>query len=323
MRNLFLLLSMVIGIAAHAEVYKCVKDNKVSYTDSPCDGSISAENLFAINSSADLAEGLSAFENRDYGLALSKLNPLAEGGVAMAQNTLGRMYLQGQGVPRDLDKALTLVRKAANRGLPNAKNNLGVMYAGGIAVRQDYKQAITLFKQAADQGFSLAMNNLADMYEKGLGVKPDPVEADKWRKRSQDIGSAKNSTGVAIKTVGKKEYEKGLEAYHGWDFAGAAVAFRQAAEKGHPEAQLILASMYRQGQGVQKDEGKAQYWARKAKNGAHTMNDNRDRVLLIDTSADGFDQARNGAASTGPAAVGGVFTGPPAPGAAPSGVGRR
>ncbi|MEO8343234.1 MAG: hypothetical protein ABI536_05390 [Gallionella sp.] len=34
---------------------------------------------------------------------------------------------------------------------------------------------------------------------------------------------------IVIETVGKKEYEKGLEFYYRWDFAGAAEWFQQAA----------------------------------------------------------------------------------------------
>ena len=44
--------------------------------------------------------------------------------------------------------------------------------------------------------------------------------------------------------------------------------------------------MYQHGQGVQKNEAQAQYWTQKAKDGKHTLNDNRDRVLLIDVSAE-------------------------------------
>lgn len=235
-----------------------------------------------------LKEGLDAFENGNYEMAFSLLNPLAESGVAMAQNTIGRMYSEGSGVSINPDKALILFRKAAKQGLPNAKNNLGVMYAAGNAVPQDYQQAIVWFREAADQGFALAMNNLAEMYENGLGIKPDHAEADKWRKKSHDIGNKTNSTPILIETVGKKEYETGLGFYYGWNFVEAAKWFQQAATKGHPEAQLKLSTMYQHGQGVKKSEEQALYWLQKAQNGAHTMDDNRDRVILIDTSSSDY-----------------------------------
>lgn len=282
MKSLLFVLFMVSAITAHADVYKCVKDGKTSYGESRCDNT---ENGDSLNSNAGLNKGLAAFESGNYEMAYSLLNPLAQSGVAMAQNTIGRMYLQGQGVPTNPDKALILFRKAAKQGLPNAKNNLGVMYAAGNVVPQDYRQAILWFREAADQGFILAMNNLADMYEHGLGVKPDHTEADNWRKKSQGTGSVTESTPIVIETVGKKEYEKGLEFYYEWDFARAADWFQQAARKGHPEAQLKLATMYQDGQGVKKSEEQAKYWLQKAKSGAHTMDDNRDRVILIDTSS--------------------------------------
>jgi len=282
MRNIFFLLAMMLTNATHADVYKCVKDGKVSYSENRCDGT---GNNNPINSPAGLKEGLAAFESGDYELAYSQLNPMAESGVALAQNTVGRMHLLGQGVPKNPDKALILFRKAAKQGLPNAKNNIGVMYASGNTVPQDYKQAFVWIREAADQGFALAMNNLADMYENGAGVKPNRAEANKWRKKAQDIGITVNSTPVTIETVGKKEYEKGLAYYYGWDFVRAAEWFQLAATKGHPEAQLKLASLYELGQGVNKNEEQARYWIQKAKNSGHTMDDNRDRITLIDSSS--------------------------------------
>lgn len=282
MRKIFFVLSIAVTFNTHAEVHKCVKDGKISYSENQCDGTGS---LTSMNSYPGLKEGMAAFESGNYELAYSQLKPLAESGVAIAQNAVGRMYLQGQGVPENPDKALMLFHKAAKQGLPNAKNNLGVMYAGGKAVPQDYKQAIVWFREAADQGFALAMNNLADIYENGLGVKPNHEEAAKWRKKSQGIGIVTNSTPVVIETVGKKEYEKGLEYYYGWNFVKAAEWFEQAALKGHPEAQLKLASLYKNGQGVKKSEEQALFWSRKAKSGEHTMDDNRDRVIIIDTSS--------------------------------------
>ena len=41
------------------------------------------------------------------------------------------MYLQGRGVPRDLDQAFEPFQKAANQGYAVAQNNLALMYADG------------------------------------------------------------------------------------------------------------------------------------------------------------------------------------------------
>jgi TPR repeat protein len=240
--------------------------------------------------STDLEQGLFAFETGEYDVAFHKLNPLSEAGVAMAQNVVGRMYLRGQGVPRDYNQALLLFRKAASQGLANAQNNLGVMYAAGQGVQQNYKQAIVWFREAADQGYALAMDSLGDMYMMGLGVTPDKAEAYRWWAKARSAGFSGKMDIVGIKTVGANEYKKGLESYYRWEFTEAARLFVEAAKKGHPEAQLILGTMYKHGQGVLKDETQGRYWIQRANDQGHALDDNRNRVLIFDASAENFNK---------------------------------
>lgn len=211
-----------------------------------------------------LEQGLEAYERGDYRTAREDLMPLAEKGIAMAQNTIGKMYMQGQEVPKDYRKALLLFRKAAQQKLPNAQNNLGVMYAGGYGVPQDFKQAIEWFKKAADQDYVIAMNNLADLYEGGVGISKDPIAAEKWRNRAQGRAQTSSRDEVAVELGGSEDYKKGLDLYYDGRMREAFCPLLSAAKKGHPEAQLKLESMYRHGQGGNKDERKAQYWARQA-----------------------------------------------------------
>jgi TPR repeat protein len=230
--------------------------------------------------SHDIEEGVAAFEKGKYDVAYQKVRPWSDAGVPMAQNTLGRMYLTGRGVPQNETQALLLFRQAANQGLPNAKNNLGVMYAAGQGVPQDFQQAVALFLDAANQGFPLAMDNLADMYEKGFGVRPSKEEAWKWRDKAHSGGFTEKKDVMHVTRLGQAEYQKALEFYYQWKFAEAAPFFQQAAEKGHPEAQLILGTLYQYGQGIHKDEEQAKYWTQEAAKQGHTMEDNRDRVLI-------------------------------------------
>ncbi|MCX6631984.1 MAG: tetratricopeptide repeat protein, partial [Candidatus Solibacter sp.] len=51
----------------------------------------------------------------------------AEKGDAAAQDGLGHIYSQGQGVPQDFTKAVRWWRKAADQGHADAQFNLGVM----------------------------------------------------------------------------------------------------------------------------------------------------------------------------------------------------
>lgn len=91
---------------------------------------------------AGLQEGINAYEKGNYPVALKKLKPLAAKGNAVAQNALGFMYANGQGVPQDYKKAMEWYRKAAEQGFASAQSNLGVMYAEGRGVGQDDRERI-------------------------------------------------------------------------------------------------------------------------------------------------------------------------------------
>ena len=54
---------------------------------------------------AGMEEGAAAYERGDYAAALRECQPLAEEGHPAAQVLLGRMYLEGRGVPRDAVQA--------------------------------------------------------------------------------------------------------------------------------------------------------------------------------------------------------------------------
>ena len=94
------------------------------------------------NSSASLFQSaVSAYERKNYPVALKIFTELAEQGDAAAQFNLGVMYANGEGVPKDASQAVTWYRKAAEQGVAQAQFNLGVMYASGEGVAENYVQA--------------------------------------------------------------------------------------------------------------------------------------------------------------------------------------
>jgi len=133
------------------------------------------------NSSASLFQSAaSAFERKNYPVALKILTELAEQGDAKAQFNLGVMYDNGEGVPKDASQAVTWYRKAAEQGDAAAQFNLGVMYDNGEGVPKDASQAVTWYRKAAEQGHAKAQFNLGAMYANGEGVPKDYVQAAKW-----------------------------------------------------------------------------------------------------------------------------------------------
>ena len=98
------------------------------------------------NSSASLFQSAaSAYERKNYPVALKILTELAEQGHATAQFALGVMYRHGEGVPKDASQAVTWYRNAAEQGDASAQLNLGVMYYNGEGVPKDYVQAAKWF----------------------------------------------------------------------------------------------------------------------------------------------------------------------------------
>ncbi|MCQ2069689.1 MAG: sel1 repeat family protein [archaeon] len=70
--------------------------------------------------------------------------------------------------------------KAAETGDPEAQNLLGIMYDEGDGVEQSFEKAVEWFTKAAEQGHIDAQFNLAEKYEKGEGVEKSLETAAEW-----------------------------------------------------------------------------------------------------------------------------------------------
>ena len=99
-------------------------------------------------------DALAAYNRKDYATALSLLRPLATQGDAWAQFTLGFMYQNGQGVPKDAKETVRLYGLAATQGNASAQISLGNMYRDGQGVPQDYVRAQMWFLLSVANGYS-------------------------------------------------------------------------------------------------------------------------------------------------------------------------
>ena len=115
-------------------------------------------------------------EDQDF----DQLRQAAEQGDAEAQNNLGGMYDNGDGVPKDDREAMKWFRRAAEQGFPPAQYNLGVMYNFGRGVPENDAEAVIWFRKAAEQGDAGAQSSLGSMYAVGEGVPEDYVKAYVW-----------------------------------------------------------------------------------------------------------------------------------------------
>ncbi|MER1941175.1 tetratricopeptide repeat protein [Castellaniella sp. FW104-16D08] len=187
-----------------------------------------------------------AINEGKYEEALRELKPVAEQGHAWAQDLLGLMYAQGQGVPQDDAQANKWYRAAANQGYAEAQNRFGWMYLSGRGVPKDEEEAVKWIQAAADQGNAHAQSSLGFMYAQGLGVSQNYNESIKWYRAAAEQGDAVAQFHLGLLyEIGRNGAQK--------DYAEALKWYSAAAAQGKQDARLRIGFMYEAGRGVPKD----------------------------------------------------------------------
>ena len=91
---------------------------------------------------ADFGVGVKAYNRGDYTTALRISRQFADQGDTAAQNNLGVMCENGQGVTQNSKELAKWYRKAATQGYAKAQYNLGNMNYRDQGVPQDYYEAM-------------------------------------------------------------------------------------------------------------------------------------------------------------------------------------
>ena len=114
-------------------------------------------------------------------VALQVCQKPADEGNATAQQVLGRIYLQGSGVARDLNKAGEYLQKAFNQGHPRARPLIGKLYTTKDYVGFDPEYGRMLLMEEVAKCHVESMVYLAIAYSgENAGLGNDPVESLKW-----------------------------------------------------------------------------------------------------------------------------------------------
>ena len=134
-----------------------------------------------------------AEKNKNHSETFKWCSKAAKQGNARAQNVLGMIYFEGQGVTQDYKQAVKWYTLAAEQGDANSQFTLGLIYKHGTGVTQDYKQVFKWYTLAAEQGDASAQNNLGVMYYNGKGVTQDNIYAHMWFNIASSNGSGNAS----------------------------------------------------------------------------------------------------------------------------------
>ena len=105
-----------------------------------------------------------------------------------SMNMVGRCYENGWGIAVDMAAAAHWYRRAAERGDAWAQYNLGHLLLDGNGVTQDHAAAFTWYGKAASQGHARALNLVARCHEQGWGTKRDPQAASVAYRQSAEAG---------------------------------------------------------------------------------------------------------------------------------------
>ena len=124
----------------------------------------------------DLESVRRSLERTDYAAALKEVRPLAEQGNPDAQLFLGKMYLKGQGVPKDPDQANKWFTQAAMQGNAESQFFVGAWY---LLPHRDVKEGLRWMRLSAEQGNQDAQLLLGKAYLGGE-LPREPVQADMW-----------------------------------------------------------------------------------------------------------------------------------------------
>lgn len=208
---------------------------------------------------------------KDYKSAMSAYEALAREGYSAAQNNLGVMYDNGEGVSEDNAEAVKWYRKAADLGNARSQNSLGLMYQHGEGVDRDPAEAMKWYRKAAAQDNADALNNIAVMYDNGEGMPEDDVEAAKWYRLAAEKGSPEARTSLGY----MYENGEGVAA----DINEAVKWYRLAAEQGFAQGQTNLGLMYQNGRGVPQDYAEAAKWYRRAADQGHAQGQTNLAIL--------------------------------------------
>ena len=89
---------------------------------------------------------------------------------------LGRAFTKAN----NFTAAMLQYRKAADQGYAFAQNNLGAMYENGQGVAKDYAQAVVWYRKAAAQGIELAKANLKRLSAQDAAGPPASADQGNW-----------------------------------------------------------------------------------------------------------------------------------------------
>ena len=202
-------------------------------------------------------QGKDVPKNIDY--ALRWLEESVCEGNEFAEYLLGKTYLKGEDVEQDLIRAEDLLRKSSAQGNKYAKYTLGKALLDGELFLQNIPEAIKLITESADKNFAPAQYLFGKLLYKGEVIPQDLKKAIEYLEKAVE---QKNP--YAAYLAGKIRLTEDAVK----DIRKAIRYFEIGAENGNYYAEYMLGNIYLYGKDAPRDYDKAiAYLTASAKHG--------------------------------------------------------
>lgn len=193
--------------------------------------------------------GDEVMKNVDY--ALRWLEESAAEHNPYAEYLLGKTLLKGEETNQDLPRAEDLLRRSAHQNNRYAAYTLGKAYLDGTALLQDIPEAIRLLTLSADNGFAPAEYLLGKLLYKGEAIPQDIPRSIAYLERSAEKGNA-HAAYLAGKIYLTEDAVK--------DIPKAIRLLKAAAAQGNDYAEYRLGLLYLRGRDTERDYAEAIRW---------------------------------------------------------------
>lgn len=185
-------------------------------------------------------------KNIDY--ALRWLEKSASEHNQYAEYLLGKTFLRGEDIDQDIPRAEQLLRRSSDQGNRYASYTLGKALLDGELLLHDIPEAIRLLADSAEKGFAAGQYQMGKLLYRGEVVPQDVSRAIEYLERS-----AAQKNPYAAYLAGKLRLTEGEVK----DVLRAIRDFEIAAENGNDFAEYQLGKMYLYGKEVERDYEKA------------------------------------------------------------------
>jgi localization factor PodJL len=173
-----------------------------------------------------------------------RLRNAALGGDAGAAYEVAMRFVEGRGVPANLEEGARWFERAASKGLTPAQFRYASMLEKGQGVKKDLTAAQKLYIAAASKGHAKAMHNLAVLYAEGAEGKPDYASAAQWFRKAAEHGVADSQYNFGVLAARGLGTDRNIAESYKWFALAAAQGDKEAARKrdevaAHLDAQTL------------------------------------------------------------------------------------